>query len=94
VGGGSPENRQGCLSAGRQLTAPAYSKQSDFFFQDESRRRRSGVEEYLGPKWTRIHGGHQELTGILGGWSQMKANDMGWLTFNGRFVNYPRFKRE
>jgi hypothetical protein len=25
---------------------------------------------------------------------QLKANDSGWPTFDGRYVNYPRFKRQ
>jgi hypothetical protein len=28
------------------------------------------------------------------GWVQLKANDSGWPTFDGRYANYPQFKRE
>jgi hypothetical protein len=45
----------------------------------------------------RVQGGQQgpvDLTGLLRGWGQMKANYSGWPTFVGMFVNYPRFKKE
>jgi hypothetical protein len=32
--------------------------------------------------------------GILRGWGQIRANDAGRPMFNGKFVNYPRFKKE
>jgi hypothetical protein len=34
------------------------------------------------------------LATILRGWGQLKANDSGWPTFDGRYASYPRFKRE
>jgi hypothetical protein len=34
------------------------------------------------------------LASILRGWGQLKANDSGWPTFDGRYASYPRFKRE
>jgi hypothetical protein len=34
------------------------------------------------------------LATLLRGWGQLKANDSGGLTFDGRYANYPRFKRE
>jgi hypothetical protein len=34
------------------------------------------------------------LASVLRGWGQLKANDSGWPTFNGRYASYPRFKRE
>jgi hypothetical protein len=35
-----------------------------------------------------------DLAALLRGWGQLRANDSGWLTFDGRYANYPRFKRE
>jgi hypothetical protein len=35
-----------------------------------------------------------DLASLLRGWGQMKANDTRWLTFYGKFVDYPRFKKE
>jgi hypothetical protein len=58
-------------------------------------RARQDGEEYLGLEWTR--GGGQEvsmaLSALLQGREQKKANDIGWPTFNGKFVNYTKFKR-
>jgi hypothetical protein len=34
------------------------------------------------------------LAAILRGWGQLKANNSGWPTFDGRYASYPRFKRE
>ncbi len=34
------------------------------------------------------------LAALLRGWGQLKANDGGWPTFDGRYASYPRFKRE
>jgi hypothetical protein len=34
------------------------------------------------------------LATLLRGWGQLKANDSGWPTFDGRYASYPRFKRE
>jgi hypothetical protein len=34
------------------------------------------------------------LTGLLRDWGRIKANNSGWPTFDGRFVNYPQFKKE
>jgi hypothetical protein len=28
------------------------------------------------------------------GWSQLKANDSGWPTFDGRYASYPRFRKK
>jgi hypothetical protein len=39
-------------------------------------------------------GGPEGLADVLRGWGQLKANDSGWLTFDGRYASYPRFKRE
>ncbi len=36
----------------------------------------------------------ESLTSVLRGWGQLKANDSGWPTFDGRYASYPRFKRE
>jgi hypothetical protein len=38
--------------------------------------------------------GPEGLASVLRGWGQLKANDSGWLTFDGRYASYPRFKRE
>jgi hypothetical protein len=38
--------------------------------------------------------GPERLMDIMRGWGQLKANDSGWLTFDGRYASYPRFKRE
>ncbi len=35
-----------------------------------------------------------DLTGLLRGWGQMKTKDSGLPTFDSKFVNYPRFKKE
>jgi hypothetical protein len=35
-----------------------------------------------------------DLVTVLRGWGQLKANDSGWATFDGRYASYPRFKRE
>jgi hypothetical protein len=35
-----------------------------------------------------------ELTALLRGWGQLRANDSRWLSFNGRYANYPQFKGE
>jgi hypothetical protein len=39
-------------------------------------------------------GGPEGLASILRGWGQLRANDSGWPTFDGRYANYPWFKRE
>jgi hypothetical protein len=38
--------------------------------------------------------GSVDLTNILQGWGQLRANDSRWPIFDGKFVNYPRFKME
>jgi hypothetical protein len=38
--------------------------------------------------------GPRYLVELMRSFGQMRANDSGWPTFNGRFVSYPRFKRE
>jgi hypothetical protein len=35
-----------------------------------------------------------DLVSVLRGWGQLKANDSGWPTFDGRYASYPRFKTE
>jgi hypothetical protein len=35
-----------------------------------------------------------DLAALLRGWGQLRANDSGWPTFDGRYDNYPQFKRE
>jgi hypothetical protein len=35
-----------------------------------------------------------DLAALLRGWGQLRANDSGWPTFDGRYASYPRFKRE
>ncbi len=35
-----------------------------------------------------------DLATLLRGCGQLRANDSGWPTFDGRYANYPRFKRE
>jgi hypothetical protein len=34
------------------------------------------------------------LVEFMRSFGQMRANDSGWPTFDGRYVNYPRFKKE
>jgi hypothetical protein len=34
------------------------------------------------------------LVNVNRGWGQLKANNSGWPTFDGRYASYPRFKRE
>jgi hypothetical protein len=56
-------------------------------------------KSYLGqPSWTHGEnprgGSYSRLSSLLRGWGQMKANNSRWPTFNGIFVNYPRFMRE
>jgi hypothetical protein len=36
----------------------------------------------------------ESLASVLRGWGQLKANDSGWPTFDGRYASYPRFKKE
>jgi hypothetical protein len=38
--------------------------------------------------------GPRYLVEFMRSFGQMRANDSGWPTFDGRFVSYPRFKRE
>ncbi len=38
--------------------------------------------------------GPESLVDVVHGWGQLKANDRGWPTFDGRYASYPRFKRE
>ncbi len=38
--------------------------------------------------------GPESLTNVLHSWGQLKANDSGWPTFDGRYASYLRFKRE
>jgi hypothetical protein len=38
--------------------------------------------------------GPESLVDVMCGWGQLRANDSGWLTFDGRYASYPRFKRE
>jgi hypothetical protein len=30
-----------------------------------------------------------DLTALLQGWGQLRANDSGWPSFDGRYANYP-----
>jgi hypothetical protein len=38
--------------------------------------------------------GPESLVDVVRGWGQLKANDGGWPTFDGRHASYPCFKRE
>ncbi len=38
--------------------------------------------------------GSMAAPSVLRGWGQLKANDSGWPTFDGRYTSYLRFKRE
>ncbi len=38
--------------------------------------------------------GPRYLVEFMRSFGQMRANDSGWPTLDGRFVSYPRFKRE
>jgi hypothetical protein len=38
--------------------------------------------------------GSDGLVNVLRGWGQLKADDSGWLTFDGRYASNPRIKRE
>ncbi len=38
--------------------------------------------------------GPESLVDVMHGWSQLKANDSGWPTFDGRYASYPRFRKE
>jgi hypothetical protein len=55
-------------------------------------------EEHLGSEQTWARQSHRGLAGFFNGGGrgrgQMKANVVGWPTFDGKFVNYPRFKKE
>ncbi len=44
----------------------------------------AGREEYLGLEWVKGNGGHGEFVGVLHGWGQLKANNIGWPTFDGK----------
>jgi hypothetical protein len=35
-----------------------------------------------------------DLATLLRGWGQLRANDSKWPVFDGKYVNYPRFKKE
>jgi hypothetical protein len=35
-----------------------------------------------------------DLTALLRGWGQLRANDSGWPVFDSRYASYPRFKKE
>jgi hypothetical protein len=35
-----------------------------------------------------------DLTALLRGWGQLRANDSGWPVFDGRYASYPRLKKE
>jgi hypothetical protein len=39
-------------------------------------------------------GGPEGLASVVRGWGQLKANDSGWQTFDGRYASFPQFKRE
>jgi hypothetical protein len=54
---------------------------------------------YGGAKEGEEDGGGQlpsrdDLAALLRGWGQLRANESGWPTFDGRYDNYPPFKRE
>ncbi len=38
--------------------------------------------------------GPESLVDVMRGWSQLKANDSGWPTFDGRYASYPRFRKK
>jgi hypothetical protein len=38
--------------------------------------------------------GPENLVDVMRGWGQLRVNDSGWPTFDGRYASYPRFKRE
>jgi hypothetical protein len=44
--------------------------------------------EYLGLEWARSREGYVELKRFLHGWGLMITNDVGWPTFDGKFVSY------
>jgi hypothetical protein len=43
--------------------------------------------------WERAQEGHRMVVGVLRGWGQRKANDMGWPMFYDEFVNYPFIRK-
>jgi hypothetical protein len=51
------------------------------------RTRRRGTEGYSAPA-------ADDITALLWGLGQMRANDGRWPSSDGRYANYPRFKRE
>ncbi len=38
--------------------------------------------------------GSESLVDVMHGWGQLRANNSGWPTFDGRYASYLRFKRE
>jgi hypothetical protein len=64
-----------------------------FYFR--SRLEKSGEKkEILWPEWTRTRRGHCVFAGILKGWRQVGANNVGWPTVNGKFMSNLRYRKE
>ncbi len=47
-----------------------------------------------GGQATSSQAGSADLASLLRGWGQLKATDSGWPVFYGKYMNYPRFKKE
>ncbi len=41
-----------------------------------------------------IKGADGELSALMRGMKNAQANDSGWPTFSGKYVEYPRFRKE
>jgi hypothetical protein len=54
-----------------------------------------GEEDGLEEEMEESYGVSSEgLLDVMRGWGQLKANDSGWPTIDGRYASYPRFKKE
>jgi hypothetical protein len=60
--------------------------------QREAAPARVGQAE--GAQGSNSQAGAADLATLLRGWGQLRANDSGWPVFDGKYVDYPRFKRE
>ncbi len=45
-----------------------------------------GRVEYLGPERAKARGSHRVLAKVLHRWGPTRANNVGWPTFDGKFV--------
>jgi hypothetical protein len=84
--GRPPARDREAAPVGRQLVSNAGQRGGGSLFRSEQ------VEEGGQAGGSLVRSVH--LASLLRGWGQLRANNSGWPVFDGKYVNYPRFKKE